>query len=237
MSPIQERDFTAIQSFARGGLANAWGAGLYRFTDEDLARFPIAAHDLDPHFDELTQEIGISGTNDDLTPFFGSTDYLQPAIELSHNASRLHRNYIRSRERLRGELYIGHSRTGVLTQPKNARPALDYSNLEFWQEQPSIYSPQMTLDKLTAAGDVDYRAGMLARRYTAEKGRCVKNSARIGDVTSIGARLNTTAFGLVQLNLELRQGVGHSSLTTPITNPTAHPSPGLRAVIITAFTP
>ena len=34
--------FDAIQSFALGGLGNAWGAGLYRFVDADLAGFPSA---------------------------------------------------------------------------------------------------------------------------------------------------------------------------------------------------
>ncbi len=111
----------------------------------------------------------------------------------------------------------------------------------------------MTLDKLTAAGDVDYRAGMLARRYTETASGVRVEGTRIGpDIpfaiegkklvlaagaigttkivlrsfedyatrlrllenpavqvplvlpSSIGARLNSTAFGLVQLNLVWR---------------------------------
>ncbi len=72
LSPLDAEHFQAMQSFALGGLGNAWGAGLYRFVDADLAGFPIRAADLDPYADVLTREIGISGAGDDLAPYFGS---------------------------------------------------------------------------------------------------------------------------------------------------------------------
>ena len=81
-SPIDERDLNAIQSFATGGLANAWSAGLYRYNDLDLEAFPFKQNDVAVYFDALTQEIGISGTDDDLTPYFGSTSFLQPPLLL-----------------------------------------------------------------------------------------------------------------------------------------------------------
>ena len=40
--PHSARGFVATVSFAKGGLANAWGAGLYRFSDEDLTSFPFS---------------------------------------------------------------------------------------------------------------------------------------------------------------------------------------------------
>jgi choline dehydrogenase-like flavoprotein len=55
--------FEAVTSFAKGGLANAWGAGVLRFTAADLKGFPIGLQDLRPWYDELSDHIGISGTN------------------------------------------------------------------------------------------------------------------------------------------------------------------------------
>lgn len=165
-SPIDETDFNAIQSFATGGLANAWSAGLYRYNDHDLEEFPFQEGDLAPYFDNLTQEIGISGTDDDLTPYFGSTRFLQPPMKLAHNAERLYRSYQRKKAvSHRFGFYLGHPRVCVLSEAKDGRPPCDYSNMEFWQDLPYIYTPLMTLEKLIDNGKVLYRKGVLVESW------------------------------------------------------------------------
>ena len=160
LSPVETIDFDPIQSFARGGLGNGWGAGLYRFTDDDLAGFPIRAADLAPHFDALTHEIGISGADDDLAPYFGATAGLLPPLKLSYNAEKVYAGYRRKRETLaRRGLVLGRPRLGVLSVAKDGRAPCDYSNTEFWQEAPYLYTPPVTLKRLIAAGKVDYRPG------------------------------------------------------------------------------
>ncbi len=251
LGPIEAVDFDPIQSFAFGGLANAWGAGLYRFSPEDLADFPIGASELDPFFDRLTDEIGISGAEDDLGPFFGSAAGLLPPLQLSYNAGRLFAAYGRRRESfLRRGIRIGRPRIGALSAPKGDRPACDYSNTEFWQDAPYMYTPAITLERLIGAGQVEYRSGLLVRSWREDaEGVCVLcdeidtgapievhcrtlllaagaiNTSKIvlathGDYVtelpmlenpaaqipfvlpaSIGRRLDTHAFGLVQLNL------------------------------------
>ncbi|MGD8415160.1 MAG: hypothetical protein PVF33_13055, partial [Candidatus Latescibacterota bacterium] len=173
LCPIDEDSFSAIQGFAKGGLANAWGAGLYRFTNQDLEGFPIRETDLTPHFDKLTKEIGISGIDDDLTPFFGSTQHLLPPVRLSHNIRKLYSRYKSKKKHFEGELYMGHSRTGILTEPKDGRPAVDYNNVEFWQEIPSLYSPTITLDSLIRDEKVDYQNGILVTSWS-ENGDVVR---------------------------------------------------------------
>ena len=91
----------------------------------DLAGFPIREADLTPYFDLLTQEIGISGADDDLTPFFGEAAGLQPPLRLSYNADKLYRSYRRKREALRRRgVFIGRPRLGVLSEAKEDRPAV-----------------------------------------------------------------------------------------------------------------
>jgi len=75
----RENGFHAVQSFAQGGLANAWGAGLLRYNDSELKGFPISSSDLNPLYDELTDHIGINGSSgDDLTEYLGSTIIFSP---------------------------------------------------------------------------------------------------------------------------------------------------------------
>lgn len=251
LGPVLAEDFDPIQSFARGGLANAWGAGLYRFVQADLAGFPIRLADLAPYFDRLTAEIGISGADDDLTPYFGDPAGLLPALALSHNAGLVYRIYRRQRATFgRQGIAIGRPRVGVLSAAKDGRPACDYNNTEFWQDSPYLYTPVITMNRLIAADRVAYRPGVLVSswaeqpdgvtvegtdvstgepfRFVGQKlllaagaintTRIVLQSRRDYGVrltlldnpavqipfvlpASLGRRLDTTAFGLTQLNL------------------------------------
>jgi choline dehydrogenase-like flavoprotein len=169
-SPLNTSVFDVVQSFCQGGLASAWGAGLYRYGDRDLAGFPIDSRDLAPYFDLLTEEIGISGANDDLVPYFGQEKFLQKPLKTSANASRIMRKYVKIRQKLNEEgVYIGRPRLGVLTEEMDGRGMCDYSNLEFWQPALShIYSPVMTLDKLLRSEQLSYRPGLLVKGWSRE---------------------------------------------------------------------
>jgi choline dehydrogenase-like flavoprotein len=122
LSPVRSRDFHAVISLAAGGLANAWGAGVYRFTPRDLEGFPVSLAELDPFYDDLTRHIGVSGTNDDLTPYFGLASELQPPVELSRFASDLLAGYERRRSGFAATgVSIGRTRLAVLTSPHRGR--------------------------------------------------------------------------------------------------------------------
>lgn len=200
LSPIEESEFSAIQSFARGGLANAWGGGLYRYTDDDLKMFPIRVTDLNPYFDKLTIEVGISGTDDDLRPFFGSSQYLLPPLRLSYNASKLFRAY-QSRKRVlhkRG-FHLGRPRVGILSKNGDSRSAFRYQNLEFCQEVSSIYSPRFTIDRLIADGKVNYENHTLVQSWEELDGvvtvECV--NIRTGHPVSYKCRMLVLAAGAI----------------------------------------
>ena len=100
LGPLEQAGFHAVQSFALGGLGNGWGAGLYRFVEDDLSGFPYPVAELEPYFNRLTQEIGISGADDDLTSFFGVPNDLLPPLKPSFNADRIYRSYHAKREQL-----------------------------------------------------------------------------------------------------------------------------------------
>lgn len=165
--PVRSPNFEATASFALGGLANAWGAGVYRFTEGDLAEFPIRASELAPCYDEVSNEMGISGAMDDLAPFFGAEPELLPPMHLSRLASDILERF-RSRKAAfeRRGITMGRTRLAVLTKPHRGRSAYEYKNLEFYRSyDPAVYNPVFTLDQLVARNQVDLRTGYLVREY------------------------------------------------------------------------
>jgi len=167
LSPVKEINFNVIQSFAKGGLANTWGAGVYRYNDRDLKGFPVKEFELLPYYERLSKELGISGKNDDLAPYFGYDDLLQKPLRLSANAQKFMNNYKKKKKKLNKKgVFIGRPRLAVLSQAFGERRPCDYSNLEFWQPNLShIYTPSQTLRKLIKENKVIYKKGYLVRSW------------------------------------------------------------------------
>jgi choline dehydrogenase-like flavoprotein len=165
MRPISERvtpadheeNFCSVQSFTKGGLANAWGAGLMRYTADELGQFPISVRDLDPIFDKLTEHIGISGSaSDDLSRYFGSAYSLLPELELSELGQRFVKRYIDNRQMLNNHgVWVGRPRLGVLPVPHRGRPAFKDFGAEFFSPlNQGIYSPAFTIDELVSSSNI-----------------------------------------------------------------------------------
>lgn len=224
LSPVDAENFGLIQSFALGGLGNAWGAGLMRFTDRDLENFPLSETDLQSYYDRLTKEIGISGANDDLAAYFGEEKNLQPPLKLSRNASHILSRYGQKKMSLNTKgVFIGRPRLGILTGDLGDRKAFTCNNLEFWQPGLSgVYSPDITVKKLVREGRLDYRPGLLAERWTREgdslrvRTRSVKGSeAHIIDCK----RLVLAAGAVNSAKLALSSRMDYETRLTLLDNP------------------
>ena len=147
---IEQRNYNAITSFAKGGLANAWGNGLMRLSREEFKDLPIELDDLLPFYKKLESEIGISGRNDDLVRFFGESDNLQEPLIRSYKAEKIYTKYLKNKNKLNKQnIYLGTPRIGVSDNFYNGREVCQYDNLEFWQpNHKSLYTPAVTLNKL-----------------------------------------------------------------------------------------
>ena len=167
LCPVDSPGFDEVLSFAAGGLSNVWGAGVYRFNDKELEDFPITASDLNPFYDRLTSEIGICGCDDDLTPFFGSTQGLLPPVKLDQLSEALLKQYSKKKRRLSQiGIYMGKPRVALLTKELNDRAAYDYYGLEFFKPNgPAIYNSSYTLRKLRKRPNITYRSGFLVERF------------------------------------------------------------------------
>lgn len=162
LTPVLSNTFEGVLSLSKGGLANAWGAGVYRFTDQDLRDFPISAADLHPYYDEVAHEIGVTGENDDLVPFFGQDPGLLPCLRMSALFEELYERYRRKKQAFEEQrVFIGRPRLAVRTEDYR------YDNLEFFESRnPAIYTPAYTIDELRSTGAIQYLDGRLVLSYT-----------------------------------------------------------------------
>lgn len=196
---IHKEGFDALQSFSLGGLANAWGAGTYRYTDFEFESFPYKQRDLDPYYDVITDEIGISGQQDDLTEYFGSLYGLQPPLRLDRLAQKLLRVYAKKRKRFHQDgITLGFPRISILSQDLGQRQACQYDNLSFWQPRlPSIYSPAMTVEKLLEEKKIEYLDDRLVFKYTEKHGEVVLETLSLSDhgIETLTARKVILATG------------------------------------------
>ena len=200
-SPMEMSGFDVIQSFCQGGLASAWGAGLYRYMDRDLEGFPIHSRDLAPYYDRLTKEIGISGENDDLALYFSKDKLLQKPLRRSANAARILQKYSRKRGDFNARgVFIGRPRLGVLTEEMESRGVCDYNNLEFWQPGLShIYSPVQTMKRLIQEQKLTYRQGLLVKSWSRQDADLIVNAERVesGEIVYLQCKKLVLAAGAV----------------------------------------
>ena len=119
---VHTRNFTSVGTLAGGGLATGWGAGVSMFDDGDLAEYPLALRDLLPSYRRVSERIGVSGTNDDMSATLGHDDHLLPPTECGASAQALLSRYgrRRRRERSRGVL-LGRGRNAVITRERGER--------------------------------------------------------------------------------------------------------------------
>ncbi len=165
---ILQSGFDATLSYARGGLANAWGAGVLRYSDRDLADFPISSKELDPYYAELTRHIGITGAADDLEKFFGSTEDLLEPMPLGRLCQRFFDRYGRARSKKNEQgFFVGRPRAAVLPQTYRGRAGYQPNMDDFFQPgQPAIYNPAFTLDELLTEQALDYASGYVVESFS-----------------------------------------------------------------------
>lgn len=224
LAPLVSETFQPVISLAKGGFGNAWGAGVYRFGEDDLRGFPLATSDLAPHYDEVSRHIGISGAVDDLAAEFGEEPSLQAPLRMSRNCASILAAYETRRAQLntRG-VRLGRARLAVLSEPHRGREPYAYRSLEFLQPgDPAAYNPAMTIDELRQAGSLRYESGWLAKRFRENETGVELDASPIGGgaPTAFRARKLILAAGaLNSARIVLASANDHSSRLPLLDNP------------------
>jgi choline dehydrogenase-like flavoprotein len=138
--------FFPYASFAKGGLANGWGANALSFDADDLAEWPVSESEMDAAYRTVYQRVRVAGpVDDDLTPYLHGVYPSEAPVRLSFADERMLRSYQRSRSKLqRSGLRIGRARLAVITDPSRG-DACDYCDRCLWGcPRSAIYNPRLT---------------------------------------------------------------------------------------------
>ena len=171
---FRARGFKPLHSFARGGLAQAWTGGSYPFNAAELEAYPFDYEDLRPYYEEVAQDIGMTGAPDDLEAFMPWFDGLQEPLELDAHGAALMASYDKKKDSLqcREKFYMGRARLAVLGADRGERKACQQLNRCLWScPVGSLYVPEITLNELLQHENFDYRSGLRADAFDVREGQ------------------------------------------------------------------
>lgn len=171
VNKIISRDFVAVGSLASGGLSNAWGCGVARLSENELAEFPFQLSDIERSYEIVSKRIGISGChNDDLSDYFGLDDWAQPPIKMDPLHTYLFSRYRKFKNKNRTESFrIGRSRIAVLSQNIGDRKACDILGNCLWGcNNKALYSAVDDLALLKKHDNFVYKSGFVVENIRRE---------------------------------------------------------------------
>ncbi|MGH7665487.1 MAG: GMC oxidoreductase [Gemmatimonadaceae bacterium] len=174
---IHAAGFHPLASFAQGGLAEAWTAGVYPFADVELRDFPFSYADLAPHYAEIARRIGVCGAEDDLVRFHPVHEHLTTPLNLDEHSAVLAASYARERQRIqrRAGCWLGRSRIAVLSSSRDAggagRGGCVYCGRCLWGcPHGALYTPSITLAECRAFPKFRYVAGTFVSHFRSTRG-------------------------------------------------------------------
>lgn len=219
--PVASETFSAMESLAMGGLGNAWGAGAFCFSDEELAQAGLSADAMRPHYERVAARIGVSGTRDDLLPFLGDCQSLMPGIRLDSNAERVLARYAAKRRRLQANgFYLGQTRLAVCTEPHEGRGPYGYQDMDFWADfDRSVYRPRWTLEGLCQRSNFTYldRRLVLSFHETADgRVRIQTRGADNGEADTLQATALVLAAGTLSTTRIVLRSLRHYETPLPL---------------------
>jgi choline dehydrogenase-like flavoprotein len=173
---VEARGFAPLFSFAQGGLAEAWTAGCYPLTAEELQSFPFRYDELAPHYEEVARRIGVTGAKDDLSRFFPLQENLLQPLRLDSHSELLLAAYERDKEYFAGRLrcFMGRSRVAVLSADAGGRKACTYTGRCLWGcPSGALYTPSLTLEECRRYPEFTYLSGHYVTHLNVDTARRV----------------------------------------------------------------
>lgn len=159
---IQSDNFIAVGSLAPGGLSNVWGAGVARYSKNELESFPFPADEILTSYESVAQRIGISGaSDDDLKGYFGVDSDASDPIDLDIFHKKLFGGYLRARDKhIASGFRLGHARIAVLKKNRNGRKACSLTGNCMWGcSGKAVYSSAYDLELLRENENFTYVSG------------------------------------------------------------------------------
>ncbi len=214
LAPFASSTFAPVTSLTCGGLGAAWGAGCETFTHAECARAGLDPAAMRAAYQEVADDIGISGAlDDDISPNMADFRALQAPQQLDDNAAALFATYTRKREALRERGFaLGRPPIAMLSAPLEAdgyaRRANPLFDMDMYSDNArSVYRPWMTIEQLGAYRNYRYRDGLLVLAFEqGDDGVAVhcEDLSNGGRVTFVARRVILAAGALNTARIVLR---------------------------------
>jgi choline dehydrogenase-like flavoprotein len=223
---ISGENFTTIGSLATGGLSNAWGCGVARFSSAELESFPFSSSEIESSYAAVAKRIGISGgISDDLSEYYGLDEWSQLPIAMDKMHDYFLQRYNQSREKLvqRG-FKMGRTRLAVLNEDHNGRQACSLSGNCLWGcHRRALYSAIDELPSLKRYENFRLEAGFLVSGLSQKEGLwSIEGKAiSVGECRSISATKIILAAGTLTTTRLVLQTLGHYEARPLLSCPTA----------------
>jgi hypothetical protein len=192
-----------LQSLAKGGFTESWGAVCALYDESELRAVGIPPTEMPERYREVIEHIGLSGE----APGYPTQP---PALEDSHAKRMLHA-YGNLPERTRARFKVKKPLLAMLTKPLGARRAISYRDLEFaLNDGGAIYRARFTIEEMEQEENFTYLPGCIVERIIKENPRyCVMGRDFSGGSVRLWARrvivaagaLNTTRILLESFNV------------------------------------
>jgi choline dehydrogenase-like flavoprotein len=171
--PVHTDGFSVSLSLAQGGLGAGWSAGVFPFTDDELADAGLRLADMQPHYDAVAERIGVAGDHDDLEGSLPSSPSMMPALDLDTSSEVVLVRYRKVRAALNAQgFFLGRTRLAVCTRRHRGRGPEGYHDMAYWADMDrSIYRPQWTLEELRERAGFTYLDRRFVRGFAEADGR------------------------------------------------------------------
>lgn len=194
---IVSENFISIGSLSKGGLSNAWGCGVAKYSRDELSSFPFDHYEMEHSYSVVSERIGMSGNSpDDLSAYFGLDDFCQPAIPMDAKHEYIYSKYIRSRNKL-GVMGIklGRSRVAAISEDFSGRYGCNLCSNCLWGcTRGSLYSAVNEFDSLRSYQNFNEASGLLVNEIISKDGL---NEIQCENLLSGNAQLITAKKVLV----------------------------------------
>lgn len=148
--PIKTDHLNVLQSLAKGGLGEAWGAVCSFFSDIELETIGLPAKEIKKYYQTIIDRIGVSGQHDEYK--------LQPVAKPDHHTRSILDAYQKQKNVFdQMKVNISQPILAMLTEDQQDRKATPYHDMDFWIDSgKSIYRPRYTIEKLLEKDNFHY---------------------------------------------------------------------------------
>ena len=209
-APIEQGTTQVLQSFARGGLSEAWSGACEFFESEELQAAGLP--DLKTHYQTIIDRIGVSGKREGYR--------LQPAPNIDETFSSLFARYKAREERVRlAGFSLEQPMYAMLTQDLDGRSAQTYRDMDFWDNScRTLYRASFTLEKLRTHENFTYIPGHLVLAVSDKKDgvTVVTRTIETGATKEFAAHRLVMAAGAINTTRILLRSFAVSNPSAPI---------------------